>query len=146
METFLVREGSIEEAVSLSRKIPELINPHEVPVYEERLSEKPHLILIATVDQEPVGFKVGYERSATFYSWMGGVLPGFRQKGIAKLLAEEQEKWVIRHGYTTISFKTRNSHKGMLIFALKNGFNITGFISKNKIEDSRILLQKKLTT
>lgn len=144
MEGLQIRPGTLSEAVALSRKIPELIDPHGESVYEIRLQGKPHLILMAVVAGEPIGFKVGYERDGQFYSWMGGILPGFRQKGIARALAEEQEKWAKNKGYTTISFKTRNSHTGMLIFALKNGFDIIGFKEKETIKNHRILLQKKL--
>jgi len=75
---------------------------------------------------------------------MGGVLPEFRGLGIAKILAEAQEKWAKKQGYKRLVFKTRNQHKGMLIFALKNNFNIIGFKEKESIETNRILLQKEL--
>ena len=75
---------------------------------------------------------------------MGGILPDFRKKGIAKALADTQEKWAKKQGYTTITFKTRNHHKGMLIFALKNGFDMIGFNERETVETNRILLRKTL--
>lgn len=140
-----MREGSTAEAVALSQKIPEFRQPYGSDEYHQRLSGKYHLILVAEVAGEPVGFKVGYEREGQFYSWMGGVLPGFRQKGVAKALAREQEKQINDQGYTTIWCKTRNSHKGMLIFALKSGFDIIGLDPKGKVNNYRIILQKQLT-
>ena len=92
----------------------------------------------------PIGFKVGYQRENDFYSWMGAILPEFRRKGVAKRLAKAQEKWVKELGITSLTFKTRNQHKGMLFFALKNGFDIIGFKTKENVEENRILLQKKL--
>ena len=142
--TFEIKESNIETVVALSQQIAEFIDPHGVEEYYRRLTSIPHLILVAFVQNEPVGFKVGYEREGSFYSWMGGILQGFRQMGIARALAEEQEAWAKKRGYTTITFKTRNSHKGMLIFALKNGFDIIGFEPSAHTPSHRILLRKQL--
>ena len=142
MRRTIIREGSIDEVVTLSKQIPEFIDPHAAEEYHKRLDGVPHLILIATVENEIAGFKVGYERDGSFYSWMGGVLPRFRKMGIAQQLADFQENWAKREAYTTITFKTRNHHKGMLIFAIKNGFQIVGFKEKEKVETHRILLRK----
>ncbi len=130
--------------MALSQAIPEFIDPHGAEVYRERLLSVPHLILVAEQDDKPVGFKVGYEREGAFYSWMGGVLPGYRRLGIAQKLAKNQENWAKSQGYTTILFKTRNHHKGMLIFGLQNGFNIVGFKERESVEVHRILLRKSL--
>ena len=140
----MIRTGTIEEVVAISKAIPEFIDPPGSEVYEKRILEVPHLILVAEEDEKLVGFKVGYERDGSFYSWMGGVLPDYRRLGIAQKLADTQEKWAKSQGYTTILFKTRNHHKGMLIFALKNGFNIVGFKERESIDVHRILLQKSL--
>lgn len=141
---FEIQEGDIETVVALSQQIPEFINPHKAAEYYKRLTDVPHLILIASVDNQVVGFKVGYEREGNFYSWMGGILPNFRRLGIAQALADAQEKWAKEKGYPHVSFKTRNSHKSMLLFALKNGFDIIGFEERIPIGEARILLRKKL--
>ena len=137
-------EGDIPTAVAISKQIPEFDGPPETDVYESRLAGVPNLILIAKVKGEDAGFKVGYEREGHFYSWMGGIKPVFRKMGIAKALAEAQENWAKKQGYTTITFKTRNHHKGMLIFAIKNGFDIIGFKEKETLATNRILLRKTL--
>lgn len=144
MPSIAIRLGNIPEVVNLSRQIPEFIDPHSAPVYEERILAVPHLILVADVDGEPAGFKVGYQRDGYFYSWMGAVLPAFRRLGIAQKLANYQEKWVKSEGYTTIRCKTRNHHKGMFIFALKNGFDVIEVQVKDSIGENRILLQKTI--
>lgn len=143
-QTFMIKESNIDAVVALSKEIPELANPHEAEEYQERLTGVPHLILVAFAEERAIGFKVGYEREDYFYSWMGGVLPGFRKLGVAKALADVQENWAKNRGYTTITFKTHNSHKGMLIFALKNGFDIIGFEPKSTTPQHRILLRKQL--
>ena len=141
---FVINQGDIDTVVQLSSAIPEFLNPHGPEEYHRRLDGVPHLILVAYVAEQPVGFKVGYERDGFFYSWMGGILSKFRRNGIAKALADQQESWARANGYNSITFKTRNSHKGMLIFALKNGFDIVGFKEKETIATNRILLRKPL--
>lgn len=139
-----IRLGDIPEVVALSLQIPEFIDPHPVSVYEQRLSPVPHLILMAEVDEKPVGFKVGYQREDYFYSWMGAVLPSFRRLGVAQKLADYQEKWAKSEAYTTIRCKTRNHHKEMFIFALKNDFNVVEVEARDSIGENRILLQKTI--
>ena len=141
-----IRQGSIGEVVALSRQVPELTDPYDEAVYRDKLTGKPHLILVACEGLFPVGFKVGYQREAdgSFYSWMGGVLPDFRRRHAARLLAEAQEKWALEHGYRRITCKTRNQLKAMLVFALKNGFRITDVQPQPDPEENRIWLEKVL--
>jgi len=75
---------------------------------------------------------------------MGGVLPDFRKLGVAKALADRQELWAQQQGFEKVIFKTRNSHVGMLIFALKNGFQIIDVTPKAQLRDYRILLEKTI--
>ena len=136
--------GTITQVVTLSQQIPEFINPHPAEEYQKRLANRPHLILIAYVEDKPAGFKVGYEREDYFYSWMGAILPAFRRNNMATLLAEAQEDWAKRKGYPHVTFKTRNHLKPMLLFAIKRGFNILAVDKRDSIEDYRIILRKKL--
>lgn len=139
-----IREATVETCVHLSRQIPEFDGPPDIPEYRRRLEGLPHLILAAYEGERPVGFKVGYQREDYFYSWMGGVLPAYRKRGVARQLALAQEDWARKRGYSSITFKTRNQHKGMLIFALNNGFDIIGFRKKDTVAANRILLRKAL--
>jgi len=141
-----VLEGTIEEVVALSQQIPEFQDPYGTEEYHLRLSGKQHLILIATCDEQPAGFKVGYnkESDGSFYSWMGAVLPGFRKLGIAQKLLDEQIIWARSYGYQCIRFKTRNHLKSMLSFGLKNGFDIVAVVKYPDVRDHRIVLEKAL--
>lgn len=144
---FQIKEGSVEDAVSVSLLVPELKHPHPKEVYENRMLGKKHLILIAYVEGEKAGFKVGYDKfqdGENFYTWMGGVRPAFRKKGVAEALAQYQEKWIKDQGYQNVILKTRNQHQGMLIFAIKNNFKIIEIEPKDDIEEHRILLKKRL--
>ena len=139
-----VIESDIATVVEISRQVTEFKDPYSAAVYQERLAGVPHLILVAKVGTEYAGFKVGYQREDYLYSWMGGVVPKFRRMGIARALADAQESWAKEQGYATITFKTRNSNKGMLVFALTNGFDIIGFKERETIATNRILLRKDL--
>jgi predicted GNAT superfamily acetyltransferase len=144
MAKLQIKVADIATAVAVSQRIPEFINPPKKAEYERRLSNVPHLILVAFDGEAPIGFKVGYERDGGFYSWMGGVVPSYRRQSIALKLAVTQEKWVREKGYKLITFKTRNQHRNMLLFALKRGFQIVGFKEKDDITTNRILLSKAL--
>ena len=141
-----IRKGTILEATTITHQIPEFGKAYMTAEYVKRLEKIPHLILIAEADGELAGFKVGYERErdGSFYSWMGGVLPPFRRKGIASLLAARQEQWALLKGYQSVRFKTRNQHKGMLIFGINRGFKVVGFDARNNVEQHRIMLEKQL--
>ncbi|MCU0445579.1 MAG: GNAT family N-acetyltransferase [Microscillaceae bacterium] len=142
-----IREGTIADILTIYPQIPEFKNPHEADEYARRLDKAPKsLILIAWHQDQALAFKVGYERDndGSFYSWMGGVAQPYRRYGIAKQLADYQEDWAKKQGYTRIRFKTRNSHLPMLLFALQNGFQIIGLEPYYTVEENRILLEKKL--
>lgn len=144
-EKILIREGSITEAVALSMQVPEFKAPHQAEEYQKRLEGIPSLILVAESAGKIVGFKVGYAKDEQlFYSWMGAVLPEFRQFGVAKALAIQQEEWARARGFTCIQFKTRNRLKAMLRFALGNGFDIIGVEPRETLAEYRIFLQKLL--
>lgn len=141
----VVKVADIATVVALSQQIPSFHQPYEAAEYERRLQDVPHLILVAYEGEKAVGFKVGYEREqGSFYSWMGGVLPAYRRRGIARQLALAQEAWATQQAYPFITFKTLNRHRAMLYFALSNGFNIMAVDSRSEIEEYRIWLRKEL--
>jgi ribosomal protein S18 acetylase RimI-like enzyme len=146
MSEIKIRNGSISEVVDLSRKVPEFFQPYSEKTYEERLTNTQYLILIAEIDGNLAGFKVGYQRYShdIFYSWMGGVLSEYRRKGIATKLANEQETWAKNRGYTKVVFKTRNRLTKMIHFGLNRGFMIVDLIKKGKVGDYRLVMEKVL--
>ncbi len=143
---FDIREGSHLEAYHVACEIPEFGNQaYDLEEYKRRLVNSHH-ILIGFYENQPVGFKAGYQRGeqGQFYSWMGGVLPAFRRYGLAEELALKQEQWARQQGYTSVWFKTRNRNREMLQFALARGFNVVEVQKKPNIEDFRIILEKSL--
>ncbi|MEQ9302550.1 MAG: GNAT family N-acetyltransferase [Marinoscillum sp.] len=143
----LVRPGSIEEVVQLQSLIPEFVNPHRKAEYVSRLTGAEHVVLIAELNGDPVGFKVGYDRfldGEVFYSWMGGVLPEHRGKKIAKLLLEKMMIWCKVKGYKILKFKTLNKHRAMIRFAISQGFEVVDFEPCTPNADSKIYFQKHI--
>ena len=138
-------EGSFQECVYLSSKIPEFNSPDKIEEYKKRCTGK-YLALIAKIDNQSVGFKIGYDRlnDGSFYSWMGGVLPKFRRMGVAYSLANFQEKWAAKNGFISIVLKTRQKHDGMIAFSLNRGFIITEETQIVLDEGTRIWMEKSL--
>jgi len=143
---FTIKEGSIEEAIEMCDLLPEFEEPYKNKEFEDRLGGKVYLILICYYYGMPVGFKIGYDRyeDGSFYSWLGGVLPGFRRNGVGGRLQEKQESWSRERGYKRILVKTRNKFTSMLRFSISRGYQIIGFVEKGKIEDYRIVMLKEL--
>ncbi|NQV17888.1 MAG: GNAT family N-acetyltransferase [Armatimonadetes bacterium] len=139
-----IKPGTINEVVLLSKQIPEFDKPYENSEYKKRFENTKHLILIAYYFEKPVGFKVGYQIEDYFYTWMGGVLPNFRNRNIAKKLAQKQEEWIKENSFVKMKLKIRNKHKSMLHFALSNGFKIISLEPNKNKEESRIILEKKV--
>lgn len=101
-------------------------------------------LLIASIDDTPVGFKLGYELDKwSFYSWLGGSMAEFRGVGIAKDLIEAQHEWCRSQGYRKIQTKTQNRWKAMLALNIKSGFEIVGYHSSDE-GGPKIMLEKKL--
>lgn len=111
------------------------------------IAKHQHSCLILSQDKEAqktVGFKLGYATSnKSFYSFLGGVLPEYRKKGLALKMADQQELWCRNNGFKKITTKSMNQFKPMVILNLKNGFEITGteWDERGKL---KILFEKEL--
>ena len=86
LEDITIRKGSFEEVLKIGNQIPEFSDPISIDDYRERIKDHLSLILVAYDKDIPVGFKIGYDRweDGSFYSWLGGVLPAYRNQGIAR--------------------------------------------------------------
>ena len=104
------------------------------------------LILEARIDGVPVGFKIGYrENRYTFYSAKGGVLPGYRRKGIALALMQRMMEEVKAKGYPVFAFDTfPNMHPGMTILALAQGFKLNKADFNSLYKEYRLRFERRL--
>lgn len=143
--TFKIREASPSELLWVHERIPEFPGKASLEFYTERLKDRLHLALVAEKDGELLGFKVGYQDNVpdTFYSWMGGVRPEFREHGTADALAAYQENWAREKGFKAVFFKTRNRFPAMISFGLSRGFKIIKIIPKGGVEDYRVVMRKE---
>ena len=139
-----ITEGEAEIAYHLAQSIPEFTDPIPRSKFEDRINQTDSMVLVVYLDNKPVGFKIGYRRNDAYYSWLGAILPGYRMMGLAKKLAFEMEHKAHSLGYQTIWMKTRNRFKGMLHFALRNGFQIIDLEKADRMDQYRIILEKKL--
>ena len=141
----IVREGSLEEVVSVVEQIAEFARKESVASLSERLAGKTSLILVAEEAGVLLGFKIGYELDEnTFYSWFGGVLPIARNKGVAQAQLDIQEQWVKQQGYQQLKVKSRNLFPAMLRLLLKNGYLIEKLEEKEDINAHRIHFLKQI--
>ena len=146
MKSFHIHEGKLDDAVMVSANVPEFDDPYQIPEYSKRQNSTTHLILTVYDDHNPIAFKIGYQRHSdgSFYSWMGGVLPYYRRKGIANNLADHQEIWAKKNGYNSIRMQTREKHIAMLALAINRGFLITTRIEQTFSSNARIWMNKPL--
>lgn len=141
----ILQEKNTDNAITVLLGIPEFVEAINHKQFALRLQADP-IILVAYSKQKAVACKIGYDRfnDGTYYSWLGGVLPKYRNKGIALKLTAKMEQLAKEKGYTSIVFKTRNKFKAMLQFALKNRYNIIGFEAKDNPSENKIILKKKI--
>jgi GNAT superfamily N-acetyltransferase len=141
----LVREGTLQEVVTIVERISEFTNKESVDSLQRRLTGKKHQVLLAEQNGTLLGFKIGYELDEkTFYSWFGGVCPSARRKGVAQALLEHQEAWAIQQGYRAIKVKSRNQFPSMLRMLINNHYLIADYEPKTPLLESRIHFVKEL--
>lgn len=111
-------ENILQDMIDLYSKIFE---DADIEFFSQRIEAQPELYSVLAYNTEAlVGFKMGYPyKEGTFYSWIGGVLSLYRQKGIAKQLALLQEQWAKANGFTKLRTKSMNRFKAMMILNLK---------------------------
>lgn len=139
-------EGTLQEALDVLRTLPEFDRLSDNDYYFDKIGNSISLILLAKIESKNVACKVGFDKynDGSFYSWLGGVTPDYRKVGIAQKLATAQENWARKNGFESIKFKTLNRHKGMIIFAVKNGFEMYNVKPKDVLENYRIEMIKEL--
>ncbi|GAE32534.1 GNAT family N-acetyltransferase [Alkalihalobacillus hemicellulosilyticus] len=111
----------------------------------DKMTDKPRIIVhLALHQSKPVGYKIGYELdNKTFYSWLGGVDPIYRKRGIAAKLMEKQHTTLKELGYEKVQTKTMNRWRQMLLLNIKMGFDVIRTYTDDKGRH-KIVLEKTL--
>lgn len=122
-----------------------LFSDADINFFIKRLNDNPKTFLILAYKNEIlIGFKIGYPYSSdTFYSWIGGVLPEYRNQKIATVLLNLMEDYAIKSEFKKLRTKSMNQFKPMMILNLKNGFDIVK-VYTNTIGQTKIVFEKKL--
>ena len=122
-----------------------IFDDYKIDFFKSRIDKKEDVLIVLCYNSDMlVGFKIGYRyNETTFYSWVGGVLLSYRQKGIAKQLAKLQEENVTTKRYSKMRTKSMNRFKPMMILNLKNGFNIVQ-VYTNDIGQTKVVFEKEL--
>ncbi|AGO53193.1 GCN5-related N-acetyltransferase [Serratia plymuthica 4Rx13] len=143
--TVITRHATFNEVHALYRQIPEFGGLHSLADLQQRVGPSACHLLIAEVDGQAAGFKLGYQtQEKVFYSWLGGVLPAFRRHGVARALLAEQERWARAQGYRRLTVKTRNQFRAMLTMLIGHHYQIVHLEKKGEVADYRLLLEKTL--
>lgn len=113
-------------------------------ITEELFWRKSYLLVLALENDKVVGYKLGYEeRQGRFYSWLGGVYPEYRKKGIATKLLRLQHEWCKKQRYSVVRTQTKNRWRNMLLLNIKSGFDVIGTYTDDRGE-TKIILEKSL--
>ncbi|MBX9789100.1 MAG: GNAT family N-acetyltransferase [Pirellulales bacterium] len=103
------------------------------------------LMLVASLDEHPVGFFVGFELKPTaFFAWLYGVLPDQRRQGIASQLMEAVHSWARDQGYDSIRFECHNQHRPMLHLAIQQLYDIVGIRWDPDRGENLVIFEKSL--
>ena len=138
----------LDDALSVHRGIPEFQHdPHIRDQWLERLDQvQQSIFLVAYVDQCPAGYLIGYERYNSYYIWLAGVLPSYRRQGLLVQLLQPLEQWAIQKQYPSLTIKTRNSFKSMLLFLIVHDFKLIDIDKRDSVDSHRLVLKKELVT
>jgi len=147
MKNIIIKESTIEEVIKVHRKITEFYSHNEPKEYfTGRYGNKKKLIIVAYLNNSPAGYLIGYDKSndGSFYCWIVGVDPKYRQMGILKKLMDYLIKWAKKQGYKKIKLSTWNSFRAMLSYLVKYNFMFVKVIPGKTIENNQIKLEKDI--
>ena len=117
-------QTDLSRLIVVYRALPEFSDRLSEGEIRERVGER-CLALVATEDGRDLGFKLGYALDeTTFYSWIGGVMPDCRGRGVAQGLLEMQETWARQQGFSLLRVKSMNRYPAMLRLLVRNGYHI----------------------
>ncbi|WP_394202742.1 GNAT family N-acetyltransferase [Shewanella waksmanii] len=135
---------AINLIVELCSQIPEFERQYSAESIQQRLANQASLLQLIYVEGEIAGFKLGYAiNEQTFYSWLGAILPDYRQLGLAQQLLADQEQWAISQGFTQMEVNTYNQFTSMLKMLISHQYQVASVtLDEKNISQNKIKLQK----
>jgi GNAT superfamily N-acetyltransferase len=122
--------------------------PRDLDSFHRRFRGRYNVLqLIARVDDQPVGFFLGFElKPSVFFAWFYGVLPAARRQGIASQLMDAVHDWARNNDYESIRFECHNQHRPMLHLAIALEYDIVGIRWDPDRGANLVLFQKMLNS
>ncbi len=104
------------------------------------------MILLAWVEDQAVGFKIGYRQNRfLFYSAKGGVLRAYRRNGLGRQMLSYMMDEARARGYVRFTYDTfPNRNRGMTVLGLNEGFRVVKADFNKTYNDWRLRLEKRL--
>ena len=103
------------------------------------------LVLIASQDDRPVGFYLGYEADPrAHFGWLLGVLPDARRQGVASQLLDAAEEWARNHQYETLRCEVHSHARAMQHMAIAREYDITGLRWDPDVGTNVVIFEKPL--
>lgn len=144
----IIKETSLEEALKVFPKIKEFDRPEYATkeFCSNKIGNAKHIILAAYINDSIAGYLIGYDKNNdhSFYCWLAGVDNNYRRLGILSQMMQQFEDFAIKEGYQKITIKTVNDKRAMLSYLVKNNWNFTSVITKDKVSLNEITLEKTI--
>jgi GNAT superfamily N-acetyltransferase len=137
-----------EDLPTISYLYNQIFRPHrDVESFRRRFQGRYNvLMLLARIQDRPVGFFLGFELKPTVYfGWFYGVIPEYRRQGIASQLMDAVHAWARQNDYESVRFECHNQHRPMLHLAIALGYDIVGIRWDPDRGDNLVIFEKVLT-
>lgn len=146
MKNIVIKEVSLEEALKVFPKIEEWDRPEAgtIEYCNKRIENLKHIILAAYVDNENVGYLIGYDKNNSFYCWVVAVDKNYRRMGILTQMMNIFENRAKQLGYNKVTLKTLNNKREMLSYLVKNKWNFTDVIKNENVTRNEIIAEKNI--
>lgn len=146
MKNIVIKEVDLEEALKVFSKIQEWDRPEAgtVEYCNKKIGNSNHIILAAYVDNENIGYLIGYDKNNSFYCWVAAVDKNYRRMGILTQMMDIFKNHAKQLGYKKITLKTLNNKREMLSYLVKNNWNFTDIIKNKNVILNEIIAEKQI--
>lgn len=146
MKDVIVKEVCLEEALKVFPRIEEWDRPEAgtIEYCSDRIGNSKNIILGAYINNEIIGYLIGYEKEKSFYCWLAAVDKRYRRMGILTKMMNILENYARELGYNKVTLKTLNNKREMLSYLIKNNWNFSDIIKNNNIILNEIIAEKDI--